>query len=60
MLPGVMFLQTSPLPFPLLKLFSFMVFSWYYYWISMEFLWGFHDVSMVLLEDFYWISEGML
>ena len=54
------FFQTIPLPFPLLKLFSFMVFLWYYYWISIEFLWDFHDVSMVFLEDSYWISEGML
>ena len=54
------FFQAFPLPFPLLKLFSFMVFLWYYYWISMEFLWGFHDVSMIFLEDFYGISEGVL
>ena len=54
------FLQSFPLPFPLLKLFSFMVFLWYCYWISMEFLWDFHDVSMIFLEDFYGISEGML
>ena len=56
----VFFFQAFPLPFPLLKLFSFMVFLWYYYWISMEFLWGFHDVSMIFLEDFYGISEGVL
>ena len=54
------FFQAFPLPFPLLKLFSFIVFLWYYYWISMEFLWGFHDVSMIFLEDFYGISEGVL
>ena len=26
----------------------------------MEFLWGFHDVSLIFLEDFDGISEGML
>ena len=26
----------------------------------MEFLWDCHDVSMISLEDFYGISEGML
>ena len=58
MLPGVMFFQAFPLPFPLLKFVSFMVFLWYYYWISMEFLWGFHDVSMIFLEDFYGFLKG--
>ena len=69
------FLQSFPLPFPLLKFFSFMVFLWYYYWISMEFLWGFHavsipldsygiskefhDVSMIFLWDYYWNSHGI-
>ena len=37
-----------------------MVFLWYYYWMSIEFLWDFHDVSMVFLEAFYWMSEGVL
>ena len=53
---GWCFFQTIPLPFPLLKLFSFMVFLWYYYWISIEFLWDFHDVSMI----FRGISMGFL
>ena len=59
----IFFLQSFPLPFPLLKLFSFMVFLWYCYWISMEFLWDFHDVSMIFLEDFYgflWGFYGIL
>ena len=60
MLPGVMFFKHSLYLFPLLKFYSFMVFLWYYYWISMEFLWDFHDVSMIFLGDFYGISEGML
>jgi hypothetical protein len=57
--PVVLFFQTIPLPFPLLKLFSFMVFLWYYYWASMEFLWDFHGVSMIFLWDYYWNSPGI-
>ena len=30
------------------------------YGISIGFLWDFHDGSMIFLEDFYGISEGML
>ena len=30
------------------------------YGISIGFLWDFHDVSMIFLEDFCGISEGML
>ena len=53
--------SSIPFTFSFAKVFfSFMVFLWYYYWISMEFLWGFHDVSMIFLEDFYGISEGVL
>ena len=60
MLPGVIFFQTIPLPVLLLKIFSLMICLWYYYWISMGFLWDFHDVSVIFLEDIYGISEGML
>ena len=69
------FFQTIPLPVTLLQLFSFMVFLWYSYWISMEFLlefpWCFYDISGGFLWDFwrgamgvlwysYWISIGFL
>ena len=54
------FFSSIPFTFSFAKAFFFMVFLWYYYWISMEFLWGFHDVSMIFLEDFYGISEGVL
>ena len=52
--------SNSPFTFSFAKVFSFMVFLWYYYWVSVEFLWDVHDVSMIFLKDFYGISEGML